>query len=364
VHDTKNQESFITYELEKGAAIDLRLDYNQAKRTRKDFIDGAPAKTAVSWKNNVIKGNSKTLKLVNISRLRGDSVQHSLTQGIELIDAYYDSDGSRSERDTEAAFLGYGAKFGAHDVQTNLRHDKVSLKTTSDIKADMKETSYLAGYGYRFAEHYKIALSHATGFRAPSAGEYGSNQDLKPETYTSNEVSLQRDKNGRLLRLTAFSTETDNEIKWLSVSPWTPENIQKNENIGLEVSYSGTADKFDFDLDITFQDPKETDTTTSSGGQSLKRAKAYGKLNLSRHIGDYQIGGTLTHSGRKLDSSSKTIASFTRLDGYISRQLGDNLSVNLKAENITNSEYETTAGYRTPERSLFLTLKYDFVNAL
>jgi vitamin B12 transporter len=228
----------------------------------------------------------------------------------------------------------------------------------------MKETSYLAGYGYRFAEHYKIALSHATGFRAPSAGEYGSNQDLKPETYTSNEVSLQRDKNGRLLRLTAFSTETDNEIKWLSVSPWTPENIQKNENIGLEVSYSGTADKFDFDLDITFQDPKETDTTTSSGGQSLKRAKAYGKLNLSRQIGDYQIGGTLTHSGRKLDSGSKTIASFTRLDGYISRQLGDNLSVNLKAENITNSEYETTAGYRTPERSLFLTLKYDFVSAL
>jgi vitamin B12 transporter len=197
---------------------------------------------------------------------------------------------SRSERDTEAAFLGYGAKFGAHDVQTNLRRDKVSLKTTSDIKADMKETSYLAGYGYRFAEHYKIALSHATGFRAPSAGEYGSNQDLKPETYTSNEVSLQRDKNGRLLRLTAFSTETNNEIKWLSVSPWTPENIQKNENIGLEVSYSGTADKFDFDLDITFQDPKETDTTTSSGGQSLKRAKAYGKLNLSRQIGDYQIG--------------------------------------------------------------------------
>ena len=364
VHNTENQESFITYELEKGAAIDLRLDYNQAKRTRKDFIDGAPAKTAVSWKNNVIKGNSKTLKLVNISRLRGDSVQHSLTQGIELIDAYYDSDGSRSERDTEAAFLGYGAKFGAHDVQTNLRHDKVSLKTTSDIKADMKETSYLAGYGYRFAEHYKIALSHATGFRAPSAGEYGSNQDLKPETYTSNEVSLQRDKNGRLLRLTAFSTETDNEIKWLSVSPWTPENIQKNENIGLEVSYSGTADKFDFDLDITFQDPKETDTTTSSGGQSLKRAKAYGKLNLSRQIGNYQIGGTLTHSGRKLDSGSKTIASFTRLDGYISRQLGDNLSVNLKAENITNSEYETTAGYRTPERSLFLTLKYDFVSAL
>jgi outer membrane cobalamin receptor len=38
--------------------------------------------------------------------------------------------------------------------------------------------------------------------------------------------------------------------------------------------------------------------------------------------------------------------------------------MNLKAENITNSEYETTAGYRTPERSLFLTLKYDFVSAL
>ena len=110
-------------------------------------------------------------------------------------------------------------------------------------------------------------------------------------------------------------------------------------------------------------DPKDKDDGSDST-QKLKRAKAYGKLNLSRQLGDYQIGGVLTYSGRKLDFGGTGTASFTRIDGYISRQLTDSVSMNLKAENITNSEYETTAGYRTPERSLFLTLKYDFVSAL
>ena len=96
----------------------------------------------------------------------------------------------------------------------------------------------------------------------------------------------------------------------------------------------------------------------------LKRAKTYGKLNLSRLIGDYNLGTTLTYSGQKSDASNTTISNYTRIDGYVSRQLTDAVSVNLKAENITDTEYETTAGYRTPERSLFLTLKYDFISGI
>ena len=356
-YNNENREKFATYELKKDGFLNLRLDYNQAERNRKELIDNA--------QDSTIDSETNTLKLVNISSLQSGDFLHNITQGLELTDSYHDDDGSRSERDIEAVFLGYGAAYGAHDLQTNLRRDKVSLKTTAGARADLKETSYLVGYGYKFADFYKIAVSHATGFRAPSAGEYGSNGDLKPETYTSNELSLQRDKDGRLLRLTAFATKSENEIKWLSVSPYTPQNIAKNENTGLEISYSGSAELVDFDLDVTFQNPREEDTTTSDGNsQSLKRAKAYGKLNLSRQLGDYQIGGVLTYSSRKYDSGNKTIASFTRIDGYISRQLGDSLSVNLKAENITDTEYETTAGYRTPERSLFLTLKYDFVSGL
>ena len=356
-YNNENHEQFATFELKKGGLMNLRLDYHQAERNRKEFKDSAH--------DSAIDSETNTLKLVNISSLQSGDFLHSITQGLEFTDSYHDDDGSRSERDIEAVFLGYGAAYGAHSLQTNLRRDEVSLKTTAGARADMKETSYLIGYGYKFADYYKIAVSHATGFHAPSAGEYGFNADLKPETYTSNELSVQRDKDGRLLRLTAFSTKSKNEIKWLSVNPWTPQNIAKNENTGLEISYSGSTRIVDFDLDVTFQNPREEDTTTSAGdSQSLKRAKAYGKLNLSRQLGDYQIGGVLTYSGRKYDSGNKTIASFTRIDGYIARQLTSSVSINLKAENITDTEYETTAGYRTPERSLFLTLKYDFISGL
>ena len=356
-YNNENREQFVTYELKKGGLLNLRLDYNQAERNRKELINNA--------QDSAIDSETNTLKLVNISSLQNKNFLHSIIQGLEFTDSYHDDDGSRSERDIEAVFLGYGAAYGTHSMQTNLRRDKVSLKTTAGAHAYMKETSYLVGYGYEFADYYKMAISHATGFRAPSAGAYGSNTDLKPETYSSNELSVQRDKDGRLLRLTAFSTKSKNEIRWLSVAPWTPQNIAKNENTGLEISYSGSARIVDFDLDATFQNPREEDTTTSAGdSQSLKRAKAYGKLNLSRQLGDYRIGGVLIYSGRKYDSGSKIIASFTRIDGYISRQLTSSVSINLKAENITNTEYETTAGYRTPERSLFLTLKYDFISGL
>jgi len=358
--ETENQEQFLTYKLRSGDLVNLRFDYSFAKRMRKDYINGQPAKKAVGWKTNLSEGNSKTAKMTNTSQISSDAVQHNITQGLEYIDAYHDGDGSRSERDTQALFVGYGTKLNAHDLQLNLRRDDISLETTGGVQADMGETSYLAGYGFRFANHYKVAATYATGFRAPSAGEYGSNSNLKPETYTSNELSLQRDKDGQLMRLTAFSTETDDEIVYVGFSP---ENVMKTENKGIELSYSGSIEQFNFDLDITLQDPKEV-ASTSASKRLLKRAKAYGKLNLSRQLGDYRIGGVLTYSGRKYDSGNKTIARFTRIDSYISRQLGDSLSVNLKAENITDTEYETTAGYRTPERSLFLTLKYDFVSGL
>ena len=364
-YEIENKKQFIRYELKNSELVNLRFDYSQSERDRKEIIDRVQTSEQ--------KGKRKDAKLLNISKFgnANSNVDHSLTQGLEVSSSDYDTNGNKTDRDTNAVFVGYLGEKDAHSVQTNLRHDEVSLKTTAGASADMKETSYLVGYGYKFADFYKIAVSHSTGFRAPDASSYAANINLKPETHTSNELSLQHDKDGRLLRFTLFSTNTDNAFKYVTASDCMPgngfggctKNIGKAENQGLEISYSGKTDIVNYDLDVTFQDPKDKDDGSDST-QKLKRAKAYGKLNLSRQLGDYQIGGVLTYSGRKLDFGGTGTASFTRIDGYISRQLTDSVSMNLKAENITNSEYETTAGYRTPERSLFLTLKYDFVSAL
>ena len=362
-YETENKKQFVRYELKKGMLINLHLNHSQSERIRKDFIDGLPASNASIFKKDKKTGKRKDTKLVNISDIvdADGSARHSFTQGLEISTSYFDEDGTRTDRDSEAVFLGYLRKSGNHSIQTNIRHDVVSLEGTN--AKDFDELSYLAGYGYEFGEYYKIAFSHATGFRAPDASAFNSDQTLVAETHTTNELSLQRTEAGKLWRVTLFSTKADNALLYNPIS-YVTENVDI-ENQGVEFNLQGKTDIFDYDFDVTLHDPKRKDLPGKR--KTLpRRAKSFARLNLSKQIGDYQIGTSLTYSGRKRDSdfSDTEIASFTRIDGYIARQLTPSVSINLKAENITDTDYETTAGYRTPERSLFLTLKYDFISGL
>ncbi|NBX06971.1 MAG: TonB-dependent receptor [Proteobacteria bacterium] len=346
-YETENKKQFVRYELKKGMLINLHLNHSQSERIRKDFIDGRPASNASIYKKDKKTGKREDTKLVNISDVADadGSARHSFTQGLEISTSYFDEDGTRTDRDSEA----------------DIRHDVVSLEGTN--AKDFDELSYLAGYGYEFGEFYKIAFSHATGFRAPDASAFNSDQTLVAETHTTNELSLQRTEAGKLWRVTLFSTKADNALLYNPIS-YVTENVDI-ENQGVEFNLQGKTDIFDYDFDVTLHDPKRKDLPGKR--KTLpRRAKSFARLNLSKQIGDYQIGTSLTYSGRKRDSdfSDTEIASFTRIDGYIARQLTSSVSINLKAENITNTEYETTAGYRTPERSLFLTLKYNFISGL
>ena len=363
IFETDNQRQFLRYELKKSSLINLHLNYSQSERIRKDFIDGQPATVTNGFLKDKKTGKRKDTKLINFTNVAGadGDTLHSFTQGLEISTSYFDEDGTRTDRNTEASFLGYLRKSGGHSLQTNARQDIVSLKSTN--AKDFDEFSYLAGYGYEFGKYYKIAFSHANGFRAPDASAFNSDSSLVAETHTTNELSLQRTEAGHLWRVTLFFTEADNALLY-NPNLFKTENVDI-ENQGLEFNFQGTTNNFDYNFDLTLHDPKRKDLANKQ--KTLpRRAKSFGRLTLSKQLGPYQLGSTLTYSGRKRDSdfSDAEIASFTRLDGFISRQLGDNLVVNLKAENIIDSEYETTAGYRTPERTLFLTLKYDFVNAL
>jgi len=360
-YETENKKQFVRYELIKGGLVNLRLDHSQSERIRKDFIDGSPASNANIFLKDKKTGKRKDTKLVNISDVIGGNGKtlHSFTQGLEISTSHFDEDGTRTDRDTESLFLGYLRKSGSHSIQTNIRQDVVRLKSTHS--KDFDETSYLAGYGYEFGDYYKIAFSHATGFRAPDASAFNSDSSLVAETHTTNELSLQRAEAGQLWRVTLFSTKADNALLYNPIT-YVTENVDI-ENQGVEFNLQGRTDIFAYDFDLTLHDPKRKDLP-SKRKTLPRRAKSFGRLTLSKQLGDYQIGSSLTYSGRKRDSdfSDTEIASFTRIDGYISRDLTDLVKIKVKAENIFDAEYETTAGYRTPERSLFITLHYDYVS--
>lgn len=341
--ETKNTDYTLSAQHKDGPLIDARFDVSKGKLSYDSFGSG----TSLS------KGDKTALKLVNISRLTSAAATHALTQGLERSDSEYNT----TNRDGQAVFFGYLLRSGAHSLQTNLRRDETEVKNAGSPAQTFTATSWLAGYGYQLTQSVKASLTRSTGFRAPSAGEYENNSDLKAETHKSTEVSLQHLGEASLSRVTVFTTNTDNGIQ-----SWPIENIEKIKNQGIEFTMDRRTDSVDYQMNVTVQDPKIENG--SSGTKSLlKRAKTHASLGLSKQVGDYTMSGKLTYSGKRHDVSNATMSSYVRADLHLSRQLGPAAAVSLKAENITDADYETTAGYNTPGRSLFVTLKYDFITA-
>ncbi|MGB2464598.1 MAG: TonB-dependent receptor, partial [Candidatus Puniceispirillaceae bacterium] len=115
-YETENKKQFVRYELKKGRLINLHLNHSQSERVRKDFIDSQPASNTSIFLKDKKTGKREDTKLVNVSDVVSEDGKtlHSFTQGLEISTSYFDEDGTRTDRDTEASFLGYLRKSGSH----------------------------------------------------------------------------------------------------------------------------------------------------------------------------------------------------------------------------------------------------------
>ena len=338
--ETQNTDYTLSAEHKRDALIDARFDISKGKLRYDSF--GAF--------NSFNRGKQTALKLVNTSRLGKHEKEHVITQGLEKSDSEYGT----TDRKVQAMFIGYQIRSGKYSLQTNLRRDNINVQNDGSSAKQFSSTSWLAGYGYQLTPNMKASLTRSTGFRAPSAGEYSSNSNVKSEEHVSTEFSLQHLSKQSLSRMTLFTSKTDNGIQ-----SWPIENIEKIENQGVEFSLDKQTDFINFELNLTLQDPK-IKNGSSSTKSLLKRAKTFASLNLSKALHDYNFSSKLSYSGQRYDVGNAKMKSYLRVDANLSRQLTPAVSASLKLENLTNADYETTAGYNTPDRSLFFTLKYNF----
>ena len=345
--ESTNTDFSARYDYADQGLVNLQLTYNKDTHQRDELTNGAAGTKK--------KGDQSSYKLVNISRVQSGNVLHTITQGIDVATADYKSNTTPSERNSQAVFAGYQLTSGPHNLQANIRSDDVEFAHNSGAHKTVKHNSTLAGYGYRFTEQVKAAISRSTGFRAPNAYEHSVAPGLNAEKHTTDEVSVSVTSDRTLFRSTLFSTSTENAIEY---SAPTYYNIGKSENKGAEINIDGTTDFVDYTLSMTFQEPKLKDAT--SGPKSLqKRAKSYGSLYLSKQIDDYRFGTKVTYSGRRLGVGGE-MSSYVRFDANMLHNLTDTTDVLVKAENIFDAKYETTRQYTTAGRSIYLTLRYNF----
>ena len=88
-----------------------------------------------------------------------------------------------------------------------------------------------------------------------------------------------------------------------------------------------------------------------------RRARHYGSLDVSRPLGDYELGARVYAAGARNDGS-RVLGSYSLWSFYASRRIDDQWVARVRLDNAFNQAYQLAWGYNTPGRGVFATLQY------
>ncbi len=282
--------------------------------------------------------------------------QHLLRFGLEAQKQSLESSQtySETERRATSAYAGAGLRFGAHDVDLSLRHDRYS-----DFGG---HSTGRAAYGYGFTPALKAYAAAATAFKAPTFNElylpawWGGNPDLKPERSQSAELGLNYANGGQFFQAMLFANRTEDLIAYV----W-PSNINIGEarNRGLELSWHGELAGMNARAALTLQNPEDADT----GQALLRRSQRFGSIALSDRIGKLGWRAELIAAASHPDVHATTF-NRTSVPGYAVLNLSADYALAPgwklagRVANALDADYALVHGYATPGRGFRLELAY------
>jgi vitamin B12 transporter len=287
--------------------------------------------------------------------------------GREKLDAYADfgfgPTNNTFNRSTSSVYAGLNGKYGAHQLQFDLRHDQVG-GAGSDL------TGFL-GYGYLMTSNFKLIANASTAFLAPNLAQLhdavSGNPDLQSETSKSVEFGAQYAAGASILRVTVFKTRTKNQFAadpnrcFSGAYPTNCPtfNIARASNQGIELSVSGKIADIDSHVALTFQQPRNDAT----GDILIRRARTLGSLSLAKSFGDWKVGSDVEYAGSRPDvdfvtTNKKELGPYWLANFNARYQFSKTLSAYGRIENAFNRDYETAYGYNQPPRGVFVGLNW------
>lgn len=266
-----------------------------------------------------------------------------LEQKIDSIPVY-----DVTERSINSAFVGLNGEAGSHSWQLNLRNDRNSQFGDS--------TTGFVGYGYRFSPAWRAHVSHGTSFVAPSFNQlyypgFGT-PTLQPEEGRNTDIGLSWSQAGHTVKLVHF----DNKIRGFIPSGRLPTNVPRARIEGWTLGYDGSVGALALRASLESIDPRNE----LNGRQLARRSKTQAMLGADYGVGDWTLGGTLLHVGKRFDDANNSFVldSYTTLDLHASYALSKNWTVQAQLRNLSDEAYETTRGYNQPGRGVFVTLRW------
>ncbi|HVW52943.1 MAG TPA: TonB-dependent receptor [Trinickia sp.] len=278
--------------------------------------------------------------------------RQKLQLGYERLDQSLDSDQfAAPDRHVNSVFAGYTARFGANQIQANVRRDQYS-----DVGG---ANTYYLGYGFDFTEQWKATASYSSAFRAPSFDDLyfpgSGNPSIRPERSHSVEAALQYASDALgVVRLTAFQTRYSDLINYVPTQGglfYLAENVGRAKVQGLEGSWAGEVGKTRVRAALTVQNPVNEDTHTDLP----RRARHFASFSANRSFGDWRVGGEWIVSGAR-DDSGANLAGFGLVNLSARYDITKSWFVSAHIDNLFDKNYELAYTYNTPRRSAFITI--------
>ena len=249
------------------------------------------------------------------------------------------------------------------DLIGTIRHD--------DHSSFGGETTGRLAFSYRQSEQLTLRGAIATGYRPPTIDElygvypggfpFAGNPDLDPEESTSYELGADYIfASGAQVSATAFRTEIDDLITFQNNFPGVStlvnvsgESTRQGVELGASVPIN---DMFELFGAYTYLDTEDAD------GERLQRIPRHDLLLGARAALTNELDAqlVLNHVANRPDDNGQEMDDYTVVNASISYKLTDLTEAFLRVENVFDEDYQTIAGYSTPERSFFVGVRAAF----
>jgi len=268
---------------------------------------------------------------------------------------------TQTRRAQDALALGYGQRSGNHTLQLNLRHDQ-----DSEFGGN---TTGSAAYAYALSPQWRASASAGTAFRVPTLFQrfsiYGT-PELRAESGHNIEMGLKYATPDRHFGVVAYRNRVANLITYVSGPgkcangtgnvPGCYGNTARAQYSGVTVSGDQRLGQTLLRASLDLLDPKDLGT----GKQLARRARQQATLGAEQRLGAWQLGAEVQLVAHRYNDAANT----QRLGGYgllnlsVSTRLAPDWTVIARVDNLGDKAYQTTRGYATGGRTVYLGLKW------
>jgi len=226
------------------------------------------------------------------------------------------------------------------------------------------QTTWHTGVALHPLPGMKITANYGTAFKAPSINDlywpataFGSgNPNLKPETsrawdvglsYTYKSESFQSE-----ISATWFDQRFEDLIAWAPITPgsfnWTPSNVNKARNRGLELSAGVAFSAVYLNTNWSYLLAKDS----SNGTWLARRPKESANVLIGVDIGPLNLEGNMAIVGPRFSSPNNVnyLDSYRKMDLRLRFQINPTWQLTARVENVENKTYAEATGFGVPGR--------------